>query len=180
MRSILILGPHQVGKSTLIASLKPDLTVNLASPAAFRDYASYSERLEHDLRGAERHVRTVFIDEVQRVSALLDLVQVFLDEHPRRFRFLLFGSSSRKLKMGQANLLPGRVHVYYLHSLLASNWATNSTSIVFLPKVHYRASTPNRTHPLVKKTFAATRIHTCGRKYNRKLWFAISADTGVC
>ena len=34
-RSVLILGPRQVGKPTLLASLKPDLTVNLASAAAF-------------------------------------------------------------------------------------------------------------------------------------------------
>ncbi len=118
-RSVLVLGPRQVGKSTLLGSLKPDLAVNLASPAAFRDYATHPERLEHELRAAGSDVRTVLIDEVQRVPTLLDMVQVFLDEHPRRFRFLLSGSSARKLKRGQANLLPGRVHVHYLHPLLA-------------------------------------------------------------
>jgi predicted AAA+ superfamily ATPase len=50
---------------------------------------------------------------------LLDVVQVFLDKSPRRFRFLLSGSSARKLRRGQANLLPGRVHVHHLHPLLA-------------------------------------------------------------
>jgi predicted AAA+ superfamily ATPase len=118
-RSALVLGPRQVGKSTLLGTLKPDLTVNLASPTAFRDYATHPERLEHELRAAGSDVRTVFIDEVQRVPALLDMVQVFLDDHPGRFRFLLSGSSARKLKRGQANLLPGRVHVHHLHPLLA-------------------------------------------------------------
>ena len=118
-RSVLLLGPRQVGKSTLLGSLGPDLAVNLASPSAFRDYSTHPERLEHELRGAEPGVRTVFIDEVQRVPALLDTVQVFLDAHPRRFRFLLSGSSARKLKRGQANLLPGRIHVHHLHPLLA-------------------------------------------------------------
>ena len=41
------------------------------------------------------------------------------DEHPGRFRFLLSGSSARKLKRGQANLLPGRIHVHQMHPLLA-------------------------------------------------------------
>lgn len=118
-RSVLVLGPRQVGKSTLLGSLEPDLTVNLASPAEFRDYATHPERLEYELRAADSDVRIVFIDEVQRVPALLDLVQVFLDERPRRFRFLLSGSSARKLRRGHANLLPGRVHVHYLHPLLA-------------------------------------------------------------
>jgi predicted AAA+ superfamily ATPase len=118
-RSVLILGPRQVGKSTLLGSLKPDLTVNLASPSEFRDYATHPERLEYEMRGAGSEIRTVFIDEVQRVPALLDVLQVLLDERPKRFRFLLSGSSARKLRRGQANLLPGRIHVHYLHPLLA-------------------------------------------------------------
>lgn len=118
-RSALILGPRQVGKSTLLASLEPDFTLNLASPAEFRDYATHPERLEDELRGAEESTRTVFIDEVQRVPELLDLLQVLIDESPRRFRFLLSGSSARKLKRGRANLLPGRIHLHHLHPLLA-------------------------------------------------------------
>ena len=117
-RSILLLGPRQVGKSTLLASLKPDFAINLASPAAFRDYVSQPERLELELRAAGPQIQTVLIDEVQRVPALLDVVQTVADEQPGRFRFLLSGSSARKLRRGQANLLPGRVHLHYLHPLL--------------------------------------------------------------
>lgn len=119
-RSVLVLGPRQVGKSTLLASLGPDLTVNLASPATYRDYVARPERLELELRAAPRGLRTIFLDEVQRVPVLLDVVQVLLDESPGRFRFLLSGSSARKLRQGRANLLPGRIHVHYLHPLLAS------------------------------------------------------------
>lgn len=122
-RSVLVLGPRQVGKSTLLASLAPDLTLNLASPRVFRDFVAYPERLEHELRAAPPHVRTVFLDEVQRVPALLDVVQILLDEHPGRFRFLLSGSSARKLRRGQANLLPGRIHVHHMHPLLACELA---------------------------------------------------------
>lgn len=122
-RSLLLLGPRQVGKSTLLGSLKPDMTVNLASLAAFRDYVSAPERLERELLAAPPKVRTVFIDEVQRVPPLLDAVQAVVDQHPRRFRFLLSGSSARKLRRGHANLLPGRVVLHYLHPLLASELA---------------------------------------------------------
>ncbi|MEW6364686.1 MAG: ATP-binding protein [Acidobacteriota bacterium] len=118
-KSILLLGPRQVGKSVLLSSLRPDLTINLASPESFREYAAHPERLERELRAARTGVRTVFLDEVQRVPALLDAVQVICDEMPGRFRFLLSGSSARKLRRGQANLLPGRVNVHYLHPLLA-------------------------------------------------------------
>ncbi len=71
-----------------------------------------------ELRAAGPRIRTVLIDEVQRVPALLDVVQILIDDEPRRFRFLLSGSSARKLRRGQANLLPGRVHLHYLHPLL--------------------------------------------------------------
>jgi predicted AAA+ superfamily ATPase len=103
-----------------LASLRPDLTINLASPSTFRDYVTYPERLEAELNALPKDQpgQTVFIDEIQRVPQLLDLVQVLIDQHPKRFRFLLSGSSARKLRKGQANLLPGRIHVHYLHPLL--------------------------------------------------------------
>ncbi len=102
-RSVLLLGPRQVGKSTLLAALQPDLTLNMASPGTFRDFVRHPERLEQELLATPSSIRTVFIDEVQRVPALLDVVQVVLDQHPRRFRFLLSGSSARKLRRGRAN-----------------------------------------------------------------------------
>ena len=116
-RSVLLLGPRQVGKSTLLSSLGPDLTLNFASPHVFRDYVGHPERLERELNAAPERLRTVFLDEVQRIPALLDAVQVAVDRRPSRFRFLLSGSSARKLRRGQANLLPGRVHVHRLHPL---------------------------------------------------------------
>jgi len=118
-RSVLVLGPRQVGKSTLLSSLEPDLTINLAHPGTYREYLTRPEKLADELRGMEKTARTVFIDEIQRLPALLDLLQVVLDERPERYRFLLSGSSARKLRRGQANLLPGRIHVHTLHPLLA-------------------------------------------------------------
>jgi predicted AAA+ superfamily ATPase len=118
-RSILLPGPRQVGKSTLFSSLAPDLRVDLSSLDTFRHYVSDPGRLERELDAAPASIRTVFIDEVQRVPPLLDAVQSQVDRHPRRFRFLLSGSSARKLRRGHANLLPGRVLIEYLHPLLA-------------------------------------------------------------
>jgi predicted AAA+ superfamily ATPase len=118
-RNVLLIGPRQVGKSTLLGSLNPDLTLNLASPTTYRDYLAHPEQFEAELAAADPSVRVVFLDEVQRVPALLDAVQVQVDKDPRRFRFLLSGSSARKLRRGQANLLPGRIHLHHLHPLLA-------------------------------------------------------------
>ena len=38
-KSLLLLGPRQTGKSTLVASLKPDLTINLAHEPTFLEFA---------------------------------------------------------------------------------------------------------------------------------------------
>src|SRR5262249_24184536 len=119
-RNVLLLGPRQVGKSTLLGSLAPDLVLNLASPATFRDFVTDPPRLERELLAARSATRTILLDEVQRVPALLDGVQALVDAHPRRFRFLLSGSSARKLRRGHANLLPGRIVLHHLHPLLAS------------------------------------------------------------
>ncbi len=117
-RSVLLLGPRQTGKSTLIGSLKPELTINLAHEPTYLQFARNPAELEERL--AAGRFRTVFIDEVQRLPSLLNTLQVILD-HPRRLhKFYLTGSSARKLKRGQANLLPGRIHTYQLGSLVAS------------------------------------------------------------
>ena len=116
--SILVLGPRQVGKSTLLGAMKPDLVLNLADPGVHRRYLAHPELLLETLEAAPTSTRVVFVDEVQKVPALLDAIQVVLDAKPKRFRFLLSGSSARKLKRGQANLLPGRVIVYAMHPLL--------------------------------------------------------------
>ena len=118
-RSLLLLGPRQVGKSTLLGALQPDLTLNLAHPATYREYVAQPERLEREIAALGSGRKTVLLDEVQRVPQLLDLVQVLLDRRPRSVRFLLSGSSARKLRRGQANLLPGRIHLHHLHPLLA-------------------------------------------------------------
>jgi len=114
-RSYLLLGPRQTGKSTLIRSLVPDLEINLADEETYIAFLRHPGLLKQRIRKA----KTVFIDEIQRIPSLLNTVQYLLDqEHPPQF--LLTGSSARKLKRGQANLLPGRIFTYELGPLSCS------------------------------------------------------------
>jgi predicted AAA+ superfamily ATPase len=115
-RSVLLLGPRQTGKSTLIKDLNPDLSVNLAFEQVFLDYSAQPNLIEKVLE--REQPRTVFIDEVQRIPSLLNTVQGVLDQNPRKYRFYLTGSSARKLRRGRANLLPGRVVQYQLGPLI--------------------------------------------------------------
>ncbi|OGW72752.1 MAG: hypothetical protein A2Y02_02155 [Omnitrophica bacterium GWA2_52_12] len=119
-KSILLLGPRQTGKSTLIASFGPDLTLNLAHEAIYLDFARNPMELEERLASFNTAKPiSVFIDEVQRLPSLLNTIQVLLDKPGNKIRFILTGSSARKLRRGHANLLPGRIHTFYLGPLVA-------------------------------------------------------------
>lgn len=118
-----MLGPRQTGKSTLVGSLGPDLTINLVHEPTYLEFAANPRELEQRIGGVSsgkgRKPLSVFIDEVQRLPSLLNTVQALLDESGSRLRFLLTGSSARKLRRGGANLLPGRVHMYRLGPISA-------------------------------------------------------------
>lgn len=114
-KSILLLGPRQTGKSTLMRQLGPDFTIDLADQQEFSNYLSDPGLLA---KTTQKH-SLIFIDEVQRIPSLLNTVQAIVDRAPDK-RFLLTGSSARKLRRGQANLLPGRVVTYSLGPLSLS------------------------------------------------------------
>jgi len=118
-KSVLLLGPRQTGKSTLMAALKPELTINLSHEPTYLEFARNPSELEQRLAAlpSGRKRSTVLLDEVQRLPSLLNTVQVLLDRPDNRLRFLLTGSSARKLRRGKANLLPGRIHTYHLGPL---------------------------------------------------------------
>jgi predicted AAA+ superfamily ATPase len=114
---ILLFGARQTGKSTLFAHCTEDagktLVINLQDRRLRRRYESDEGLLLRELSVAD-DVEVVLIDEIQKVPALLDDVQLLYDQDPERFQFVLTGSSARQLRRGSANLLPGRVHTLYL------------------------------------------------------------------
>ena len=111
-KSVLLIGPRQTGKSTLIRQMRPDHEINLSDEDTYIRYLRDPALLPK----AVRPNSTVFIDEVQRIPSLLNTAQSILDRD-KSIRFLLTGSSARKLRRGQANLLPGRVLTYQLGPL---------------------------------------------------------------
>lgn len=114
-KSVLLLGARQVGKSTLTRALSPDVVINLADEGRYLEYAKDPNRLRRELM-ANKQARLILLDEIQRVPALLNTVQALMDEGLNA-RFILTGSSARKLKRGGANLLPGRIVLEHLDPL---------------------------------------------------------------
>jgi predicted AAA+ superfamily ATPase len=114
-KHILLLGPRQVGKSTLVRSLNPDKVINLADEELFLSYSKDPGRLKREIQTIQ-HPSLIVLDEVQRLPPLLNTVQALLDENSPH-RFIFTGSSARKLKRKGVNLLPGRVLLEYLDPL---------------------------------------------------------------
>ncbi len=115
-KSILLLGPRQTGKSTLIESLKPDLSINLNHEKTYLDFRTNPNELNELIAGTK--YKTVLIDEIQRLPSLLNTIQTIVDSKEyKHLKFYLTGSSARKLRRGEANLLPGRLLSYEIGGL---------------------------------------------------------------
>jgi len=104
--SVFLWGARQVGKTTLLENQFPqaryyDLLQSAEFERFFRRPSLLSEELETVAEG-----ELVIIDEIQKVPQLLDEVQRLI--HRKKIRFILSGSSPRKLKRIGANLLGGR------------------------------------------------------------------------
>jgi predicted AAA+ superfamily ATPase len=80
----------------------------------------YSKRpalFERDLLERPASLRTIIIDEIQKVPRILDVIHRLMGRNT--WTFVLTGSSARKLKRGKANMLAGRAFVYHLHPFTA-------------------------------------------------------------
>jgi predicted AAA+ superfamily ATPase len=118
-QSFFLFGPRGTGKSTWLRHVFPDaLVIDLLQPDVARELTARPERLRNLVRGAPRR-STVVLDEVQRVPELLNVVHALI-ESPDRRRFVLTGSSARKLRRGGVDLLAGRALVRTLHPFMAA------------------------------------------------------------
>ena len=111
-KSVLLLGARQTGKTTLTQRFNPDLSISFIQPDIRQRYEKAPSILKGEVealdpkKGAKKSL--VILDEVQKVPAILDVVQDLIDRGIANF--ILTGSSARKLRKGaQFNLLPGRV-----------------------------------------------------------------------
>lgn len=118
-RSLLLLGPRQTGKSTLLASQLPAaVRVDLLRADQYRQFSARPELLREVAREALRQPQPMLVvDEVQKIPALLDEAHALIAAHPE-LRLVLTGSSARKLRRAGTNLLGGRAARATLHPIV--------------------------------------------------------------
>jgi predicted AAA+ superfamily ATPase len=105
--------------------------------ATFLSLSQNPGRLGQEIAPDEKYI---VIDEVQRLPILLNEVHRLIEE--RGIRFLLTGSSARKLRRGGVNLLGGRARTMYMHPLTAGELGehfdlTRGLHRGFLPSIYF-------------------------------------------
>jgi uncharacterized protein len=112
-KSHFLFGPRQTGKTFLIRhSLKGVRSYDLLDNSVYLSLSQDPGRIAQEINPRDR---IIAVDEIQRLPVLLNEVHRLIEE--RGIRFLLTGSSARKLRRGGVNLLGGRARTKYMHPL---------------------------------------------------------------
>jgi predicted AAA+ superfamily ATPase len=114
-RSYFLFGARGTGKTALIKRLFQDRDVIWIDLLEAKEERRFNANPDMLLQLVKANDIQIIIDEVQRVPALLNTAHKLIEE--KQTKFVLTGSSARKLRHGGANLLAGRALVYYLYPL---------------------------------------------------------------
>ena len=120
-RSAFLWGPRKTGKTTYLKAAFPNsLIFDMLQTDLFLEFVKRPFLLREQLMAAkpERLKEPIIIDEVQKAPQLLDEIHWLIEN--KGLRFILSGSSARKLKRGKANLLGGRAWRYEMHPLVSA------------------------------------------------------------
>ena len=103
-KSLLLLGPRQTGKSSCIKNeliKKADLYYSLLDQGLHLRLLSDPSLIRKEAQAKKRENAFIIIDEIQKNPALLDEIHLMIEDYD--YRFLLTGSSARKLRASGTN-----------------------------------------------------------------------------
>lgn len=126
-QSAFLWGPRKTGKTTYLRNRFPEsLIYDFLKTDLFLEFSKRPSLLREQLLAKNSQLLNfpVILDEVQKVPQLLDEVHWLIEN--KHLRFILCGSSARKLKRGKANLLGGRAWRYEMFPLVTAELARPS------------------------------------------------------
>jgi len=143
--SIFFWGARQTGKSTLLKTLYPDaLTFDLLLSREYERLSKTPDILRETVL-ADLNADLVIIDEIQRIPSLLNEVHWLIANS--QVRFILTGSSPRRILRSDSNLLGGRALRYELYPLVSAEIPEfdllRALNHGLLPR-HYDSKNPNK------------------------------------
>lgn len=117
--SFFLFGARSTGKTTLLnkcfSNIKNVFKINLLDYNLEKKYLSNPNIFIQEINANKIEPEWVFIDEIQKVPSLLNIIHTF--SNSSKIKFAVTGSSARKLKRGVSNLLAGRLFVFNLYPL---------------------------------------------------------------
>ena len=115
-KSFFLLGPRGTGKTSWVKKqFRNSIYLDLLDNNLSTELHTYPNKLKHYIPKAYKG--WIIIDEVQKIPSLLDEIHRLIEMH--HYRFILTGSSARKLRRAGVNLLAGRALNYTMHPLTA-------------------------------------------------------------
>jgi len=171
-RSLFLLGPRHTGKSSYVREELQDvpaLTYNLLDHNLYLRLISDPTYMRQEIKAKNLRDCVVFIDDVQKCPFLLDEVHLLIEE--RGIRFLLTGSSTRKLRGAGVNLLGGRARTRAMHPFVYPEIAGDGFSLErimecgLLPP-HYLSTNPTEDLSAYVNTYLAEEIAAEGAARN--------------
>jgi len=115
-KSFFLFGPRGTGKTTWVKAAFPHaIFIDLLESEVYNDLLANPQRLEKFI--PKDFKNWIIIDEVQRILELLNEIHRLIEKN--HYRFVLTGSSARKLRTKGVNLLGGRALIYPFHQLTA-------------------------------------------------------------
>ncbi len=166
-KSFFLFGPRGTGKTTWVKTTFPKAVyLDLLEAELFNDLLANPQRLENFI--PNRFNDWIIIDEVQRIPELLNEAHRLIEKN--HYKFILTGSSARKLKRKGLNLLAGRALTYFMHPLTSRELGTDfdlQRSLIYgyLPSV-YSESNPKKYLESYIKTYLQEEIQQEGLTRN--------------
>lgn len=115
-KSFFLFGPRGTGKTTWVRSTFPQAVyIDLLEAEVFNKLLANPQNLNNYI--PPNFSEWIIIDEVQKIPELLDEVHRLIEAN--KYKFILTGSSARKLRKHGHNLLAGRAITYHMHPLTA-------------------------------------------------------------
>lgn len=128
-RVLLVTGPRQVGKTTLLKEFMPD-NMNYVT---LDDEVLRKKAKEDPKMFLDEHPWPLLIDEAQYAPELFSYIKIKVDNEKKRGMYWLTGSQQFKLMKNVTESLAGRVGIVHLNSLTYSEVIENKNKEVFNP-----------------------------------------------
>lgn len=130
--AVVVTGARQVGKTTLLENLLPDIAM-----VTFDDLLTRQRAANEPSVFFEFNPPPVFIDEVQYAPVIFHYIKILLDKSHKKGDFFLTGSQSFELMQNVTESLAGRAGILELHGLSLRELNSETWAKPFIPTLGY-------------------------------------------